>query len=99
MGHFVFSVLHLIALLFIPVGLLLTIPLHLIYGVSRKKTAAAATGWTHVKCPDCKEIVDKQANVCKHCGCKLIPANEQPAQGIVDRIFNGPKTMGVKRSN
>jgi Na+/H+-dicarboxylate symporter len=29
---------------------------------------------THVKCPDCKELVLKEANVCKHCGCKLIPA-------------------------
>ena len=28
---------------------------------------------THVKCPDCKEFVLKEATVCKHCGCKLIP--------------------------
>jgi hypothetical protein len=28
---------------------------------------------THVKCPDCKELVFKEASVCKHCGCKLIP--------------------------
>jgi hypothetical protein len=28
---------------------------------------------THVKCPDCKELVIKDANVCKHCGCKLVP--------------------------
>jgi hypothetical protein len=28
---------------------------------------------THVKCPDCRELVLKEANVCKHCGCKLIP--------------------------
>jgi hypothetical protein len=33
---------------------------------------------THVKCPDCKELVRKEARVCKHCGCKLVPegANE-----------------------
>jgi hypothetical protein len=30
---------------------------------------------THVKCPDCKELVRKDANVCKHCGCKLTPEN------------------------
>lgn len=29
---------------------------------------------THVKCPDCRELVLKDARVCKHCGCKLIPA-------------------------
>ena len=28
---------------------------------------------THVRCPDCKELVLKEARVCKHCGCKLIP--------------------------
>ena len=33
----------------------------------------APTPETHVKCPDCKELVRKEARVCKHCGCKLIP--------------------------
>lgn len=28
---------------------------------------------THVKCPDCAELVMKAARVCKHCGCKLVP--------------------------
>lgn len=28
---------------------------------------------THIKCPDCKELVKKDARVCKHCGCKLVP--------------------------
>ena len=28
---------------------------------------------THVKCPDCRELVLIDAKVCKHCGCKLIP--------------------------
>ena len=28
---------------------------------------------THVKCPDCAELVKREARVCKHCGCKLIP--------------------------
>jgi len=28
---------------------------------------------THVRCPDCKELVLKEAVKCKHCGCKLIP--------------------------
>lgn len=30
---------------------------------------------THVKCPDCAELVLKEAKVCKHCSCKLIPQN------------------------
>jgi hypothetical protein len=28
---------------------------------------------THVKCPDCRELVLHDARVCKHCGAKLIP--------------------------
>lgn len=28
---------------------------------------------THVKCPDCAELVRAEARVCKHCGCKLVP--------------------------
>ncbi len=28
---------------------------------------------THVKCPDCREFVLKDARKCKHCGCNLIP--------------------------
>ena len=27
---------------------------------------------THVKCPDCKELVVKNATACPHCQCKLI---------------------------
>lgn len=37
------------------------------------------TAETHVRCPDCKELVLKEARVCKHCHAKLIPASEQPA--------------------
>lgn len=28
---------------------------------------------THVRCPDCRELVLKDASKCKHCGCKLVP--------------------------
>jgi len=34
---------------------------------------AAPTTATHVKCPDCAELILKEARVCKHCGCKLTP--------------------------
>ncbi len=34
----------------------------------------AATPSTHVKCPDCAELVKKEARVCRHCGCKLTPS-------------------------
>lgn len=32
-----------------------------------------ATPETHVKCPDCRELVLRDARKCKHCGCTLIP--------------------------
>lgn len=28
---------------------------------------------THVRCPDCRELVRNDARKCKHCGCNLIP--------------------------
>lgn len=28
---------------------------------------------THVRCPDCRELVLMTARTCKHCGCKLVP--------------------------
>lgn len=34
---------------------------------------ALQTPETHVRCPHCKELVLKEARVCKHCACKLIP--------------------------
>jgi hypothetical protein len=29
---------------------------------------------THVRCPDCAELVRREARVCKHCGRSLTPA-------------------------
>ncbi len=26
---------------------------------------------THVRCPDCRELIRRDATVCAHCGCKL----------------------------
>ena len=43
------------------------------YGGPAWAVSSGPTPDTHVKCPDCKELILKQAHVCKHCGCKLIP--------------------------
>lgn len=32
-----------------------------------------ATPETHVRCPDCRELVRADARKCKHCGTALIP--------------------------
>ena len=75
MGHLLFLGLHFLALLFFGVFLFFTIPLHLIYSVSRGRARAATKALpspkTHHKCPDCKELILKEAVVCKHCGCEL----------------------------
>lgn len=42
--------------------------------------SSAPAPQTHVKCPDCAELVLAEARVCKHCGCKLVPQPIQPAQ-------------------
>ena len=36
---------------------------------------AQALPSTHVKCPDCRKLVRKDANLCRHCSSKLIPQN------------------------
>lgn len=38
-----------------------------------KEDPAGPTPDTHIKCPDCAELIRREAKVCKHCGCKLIP--------------------------
>ncbi len=39
-----------------------------------KKTSLISAGSnTHVKCPDCAELVLREAKKCRHCGCALVP--------------------------
>ena len=47
-----------------------------ICGSSKVSTSiphARALTDTHVKCPDCREVILAEARKCKHCGTKLIP--------------------------
>nr|MBL8410815.1 hypothetical protein [Dechloromonas sp.] len=56
-------------------GLLLG-PLALVAVLVMQNRKHLPTPKTHVKCPDCREFVLKDARVCKHCGCKLVPQPE-----------------------
>jgi hypothetical protein len=78
-GHFLFIVLHIIALVFFAVALFVTIPLHLIYAAfgGRKPAESTPSPKTHVRCPECKEPVLNEARRCKHCGAKLVPLSVQ----------------------
>ena len=84
MGHILFILLHLIALIFFIWALLLTIPLHLIYAaVSRKPSEKrilipgpgdiAAGHVLQVNCPECRELIRVDAKKCKHCGVTVTP--------------------------
>lgn len=44
---------------------------------SLKRDPLAPTPETHVRCPDCRELVYKDARRCKHCGIPLIPAEAE----------------------
>jgi hypothetical protein len=61
------------------VGLILAIALP---RLSRAGVAVGPTRATHIKCPDCAELILIDAKVCKHCGCRLasggIPAGKIP---------------------
>ena len=66
--------LHLGAVLFYWPALFITIPLHILVNVIRSRpTAEQPTPDTHVHCPDCRELVRKDAKICKHCRCQLTP--------------------------
>jgi hypothetical protein len=44
----------------------------LVWAVAKEKEGDP-TPETHVQCPDCAELVRKEARVCKHCGARLKP--------------------------
>lgn len=96
-GHFLFLILHLAALLFGAIGLIITIPLHLIYGaVSSSRRSGdpnrrsgepdAPRPDTHRRCPECRELVRADASRCKHCGIGLLP---QPGPLTKDQRMHG----------
>jgi uncharacterized paraquat-inducible protein A len=78
MGHFIFLMLHLAAFLFFGIGwLFITVPVHLVYAALAGRAPAAVVDApspeTHVRCPECRELILKDARKCKHCGTRLVP--------------------------
>lgn len=92
MGHFILVILHLVCLIWLWPGLLLTIPLHLIYAVMSSRREAAARQQEAaerelsqmVRCSECRELVRWDAVKCKHCGAQLTPAASPPQAATSD---------------
>ena len=42
-------------------------------GAPRDESGQIITTKSHVRCPDCRELVRHDANKCKHCGTMLVP--------------------------
>ena len=72
--HLIFIILHIVAICFGFVFLIITIPTHAIYSaITSGRNDSKPNYRTHVHCPDCRELVIKGANICKHCRCALVP--------------------------
>lgn len=41
--------------------------------IPRDEVGNPITAESHVRCPDCRELVRRDARKCKHCGTSLIP--------------------------
>lgn len=52
---------------------------------------------THVKCPDCAELILKEAKVCKHCGCRLVPQLSEPEPGTLNTIVGEIPDTGASK--
>lgn len=59
----------------------------------RPASTDAVSPGTHVRCPECRELVRHDAIKCKHCGCKLVPqaAPYGPVSGFEHQI----KALGI----
>jgi len=60
-------------------------------------TAQRPNPATHVKCPDCAELILKEAKVCKHCGCRLVPQNPEPETGTLKTILGEIPDTGASK--
>lgn len=72
--RFVGTGLFLAMLLWIP-SAVLSIVLALSVGEkhNRERAANGPQPQTHVLCPDCHKIIPKEASLCEHCLCRLVP--------------------------
>jgi hypothetical protein len=62
------------ALLWIPAAVLsVVLALSIFEKHNRERIAKGPSPKTHVRCPDCHKIIPKEASLCEHCLCRLVP--------------------------
>lgn len=49
----------------------------------KQQDALTPTPETHVRCPDCRELVFMDAVKCKHCGAILVPTEPEPSNAEI----------------
>ena len=71
----------LLALVISPLlALILVLVLPNLSATARAAAASIPSPSTHIKCPDCAELILIDARVCKHCRCRLVPPGTATAQ-------------------
>lgn len=70
-GVWVFAIILIIVWILLPFAMFGIKPL--LRQILDEQRRLAPTAKTHVRCPDCKELVFMEARKCKHCGCALTP--------------------------
>lgn len=69
----------------------------LLVSANRRSQAERPNPSTHVKCPDCKELILKNARVCRYCGCKLVVPSLTTAPADDPSLVSELKDMGAWR--
>jgi hypothetical protein len=65
------------------IGLLLAIALPALNPPATAAGPAAPPSDSYIKCPDCRELVLKDARKCKHCGSTLVPVAEMTQEQLL----------------
>ncbi|WP_051623346.1 hypothetical protein [Bordetella hinzii] len=52
---------------------------------------------THIKCPDCKELILKDARVCRFCGCRLVSQTAEPEPSRLKTIIGDIPDTGASK--
>lgn len=69
----------------------------LLVSANRRSLAEKPNPTTHLKCPDCKELILKDARVCRYCGCKLVVPSLAALPADEPSLVSELKDMGAWR--